>query len=90
MFIVELHTNQKSFMAYNLTYRRFTKRLCGMSNLSYASIGLRLINLHTLEYRRLQHDLIYVYKILFGRVTVDHSKMFTVTHYVTRTHQEMR
>ena len=45
-------------------------------------------SLHTLEYRRLQHDLIYMYKILFGRVTVEHSKMFTVTHDVkTRGHQ---
>jgi len=45
--------------------RRFTKRLCGMSYLSYAS-RLKALSLHTLEYRRLQHDLIYVYKILFG------------------------
>ena len=67
--------------------RRFTKRLCGMSNLSYAT-RLKALSLHPLEYRRLQHDLIYVYKILFGSVTVDPSKMFTVTHYVkTRGHQ---
>ena len=45
-------------------------------------IIFKALSLHTLEYRRLQHDLIYVYKILFGRVTAEHSKMFTVTHDV--------
>jgi len=36
--------------------RRFTKRLCGMSNLSYTS-RLKALSLNTLEHRRLQHDL---------------------------------
>ena len=67
--------------------RRFTKRLCGMSNLSYGN-RLKALNLHTLEYRRLQHDLIYVYKILFGIGSLWTTLKCSVTHYVkTRGHQ---
>ena len=40
--------------------RRFTKRLRGYRNISYAE-RLRLLNLDTLEARRLKFDLIYCY-----------------------------
>ena len=43
--------------------RRFTKRLRGYRNISYAE-RLRLLNLDTLEARRLKFDLIYCYKIV--------------------------
>ena len=45
--------------------RRFTKRLPGMSNISY-HVRLNLLKLESLEIRRLRSDLILVYKILFG------------------------
>jgi ribonucleases P/MRP protein subunit RPP40 len=52
--------------------RQFTKRLKGMRNLSY---GMRLekLNLETLELRRLKFDLIFVYKIMHGLVSVDNN-----------------
>ena len=60
-----------------------------MSNLSYAS-RLKALSLHSWNidgYSDIIGLHVY-YKILFGRVTVDHSKMFTVTHHVkTREHQ---
>jgi len=52
--------------------RKFTKRLLGCSKLSYADILARL-KLESLEVRRLRHDLILTYKILFGlKVTFSH------------------
>ena len=48
-----------------LVQRKFTKRLLGCSKLSYADRLARL-KLESLEVRRLQHDLILTYKILFG------------------------
>ena len=54
-------------------------------------VGLKALSLHALEYRRrLQRDLIYVYKILFRKVTVNHSKMFTVTHHVKTKGQQWK
>ena len=43
----------------------FTKRLRGMSDLSYSD-RLAALNLPSLELRRLQNDVIWCYKILFG------------------------
>jgi len=47
--------------------RNFTKRLRGLSNLSYSD-RLSTLNLPSLELRRLRIDLIWCYKILFGVV----------------------
>ena len=49
--------------------RKFTKRLLGFKSLDYKTRLLRL-GLDSLEMRRLQQDLIYTYKILFGHVNV--------------------
>ena len=54
---------------------RFTKRLRGYRNISYAE-RLRLLNLDTLEARRLKFDLIYCYKIVFGLVHVSCDNLF--------------
>ena len=45
--------------------RKFTKRLPGCSHLSYPDRLVRL-NLDSLVVRRLRHDLILTYKIVFG------------------------
>ena len=45
--------------------RRFTKRLRGLSNVRYTE-RLSRLGLPTLELRRLQLDLIFRYKIVFG------------------------
>lgn len=67
--------------------RRFTKRLSGMSNMSYNN-RLSALGLDTLELRRLQHDLLYTYKILFGLLKTDCDAMFTLrSNSVTRGHQ---
>ena len=55
--------------------RTFTKRIRSMRNLSYAE-RLSALALESLETRRLRLDLIYLYKILFGRVDVEWSNMF--------------
>ena len=55
--------------------RKFTKRLLGFKSLDYKTRLLRL-GLDSLEMRRLQQDLIYTYKILFGHVNVDANDFF--------------
>ena len=47
--------------------RRFTKRLRGLSTLTYK--GRQVLGLQSSEFRRLQLDLIYTYKISLGRLT---------------------
>ena len=62
--------------------RKFTKRLLGCSKLSYANRLARL-KLESLEVRRLRHDLILTYKILFGLTDMNQSDFFT---FADRTH----
>ena len=47
--------------------RRYTKRLCGLSNISYSE-RLRRLQLCSLEQRRLHFDLLMCYRIIFGLV----------------------
>jgi len=49
--------------------RRFTRRLKGMNSLSYGQ-RLNKLKLETLELRRLKFDLLFVFKILNGLVSV--------------------
>jgi len=57
--------------------RKFTKRLLGCSKLSYADRLARL-KLESLEVRRLRHDLILTYKILFGLTDMNQSDFFHI------------
>ena len=54
--------------------RTFTKRIRGMRGLSYADRFSALV-LESLETRRLRLDLIYLYKILFGKVPLRKNPM---------------
>ena len=56
--------------------RRFTKRLRGLKDLSYTERLLRL-NIPILELRRLQLDLIFCYKIVFGQICTNFDDFFT-------------
>ena len=60
--------------------RRFTKRLRGLSTLTYKD-RLCALGLQSLEARRLQFDLIHTYKILTGRIDVNIATFFTVQSY---------
>ena len=62
--------------------RHFTKRLPGLSHLNYTN-RLKSLGLETLELRRLHHDLIYTYKMLFGKTNMDCANMFSVSRYTT-------
>jgi len=55
--------------------RRFTKRLRGLRNVVYTDRPSRL-GLPTLELRRLQLDLIFCYKIVFGLTWLTSSDYF--------------
>ena len=52
--------------------KRFTKRLVGLSEISY-NRKLEMLNIESLEERRLRSDLIMCYKILMGFVYLDRS-----------------
>ena len=67
--------------------RRFTKRIFGMSGLSYSQ-RLQRIGMETLESRRLKTDLIMMFKILNNLVEVDFCEFFSIsTNTNTRGHR---
>ena len=73
--------------ALECVQRRFTKRLRGMDNLSYAD-RLAKLELFTLELRRLHIDLVMCYKIVFGLVELQFSDFFSLSpSEATRGHQ---
>ena len=55
--------------------RKCTKRFGGMTNLDYKE-RLDLLDAEILELRRLQIDLVTVYKILFGLIDIDFNDYF--------------
>jgi len=61
--------------------RRFTKRLGGLSTLTYKG-RLRALGLQSLEAKRLQFDLIRTYKILTGKIDVNIAS-FSFSHFHT-------
>jgi len=63
---------------------RFTKRLVGLSKISY-NRRLEMLNIESLEERRLRSDLIMCYKILRGFVNLDRSMFFFVLAESSRT-----
>jgi len=65
--------------------RKFTKRLPGYSDLSYAERRAKL-NLQTLELRRLHYDLVMCYKIVFSIVKLQFSDFFVFSSLSTRGH----
>jgi len=75
----------RDVMLIEQVQRRFTKRLRGFRNISYAE-RLKLLNLDTLEARRLKFDLIYCYKIIFGLVPVNSDEFFELATSRTRGH----
>jgi len=56
--------------------RKFTKRISGMSGLTYYT-RLRLLGLESIEATRLRTDVLLVYRILFGRVHLNSNEFFT-------------
>jgi len=61
--------------------RRFTKRLRGLEELSYADRLLLLGEVETLELRRLKIDLIMIYKIINGLIALDFAQFFGLNNY---------
>ena len=65
--------------------RRYTKRLTGLSKLSY-SHRLKILNLETLELRRIHLDLCFLYKLIHGLVRCTFSQFFEFKASKTRGH----
>jgi len=66
--------------------KRFTKRLFSISHLGCLD-RLKAIGLESLELRRLHHDLLCTYKVLFGKLEMDHDGMFLIrSQSTTRGH----
>jgi len=65
--------------------RKFTKHLRGFSQLTYQD-RLKRLSLPTLEQRRLLHDLILCYKIVFGLINVQCDEFFAFSILSTRGH----
>ena len=60
----------KDITAIETVQRRFTKRLPGMSGLTYHQRLVKL-GLESLELRRTRVDLVFAYKIIFGLADVN-------------------
>ena len=59
-----------------------------MKHLSYAN-RLMSLGLNTLEHRRLKYDLLHTYKILFNKLSIDHTKMLCVRlNSIDKGHQQ--
>ena len=71
--------------------RNFTKKICFRSSIPFSSYKDRLkkLSLHSLEYRRLQNDLIMVYKIIHRLVDLPFESLFSfyISPYDTRSHR---
>ena len=67
--------------------RRFTKRLPGLEHMRYHE-RLEYLGLESLEMRRLRHDLIFTYKVVFGLVNDTCSELFEISSssFTTRGH----
>jgi len=61
--------------------RRFTKQLHFLNSMSYSQ-RLISLDLESLEVRRLRQDLLLRYKIVFGLINIDSSKIFTLRHNI--------
>ena len=61
--------------------RRFTKRLCQKNNIKFNSYTerLQLLNLETLESRRLQRDVILMFKIYHNLIDVNFQEFFSAS-----------
>ena len=58
--------------------RRFTKKLPGLYDESYLN-RLRTLRLERLDVRRLRFDILFVYKMLFGLVSLDFGMFFNLS-----------
>ena len=72
----------KDIIALEGVQRRFTKRLPGMKSLSYLQ-RLTKLDLDSLELRRIQADLIFTYKLIFGLTDINPSEFFTGSLYLS-------
>ena len=70
-------TLKKDVICIEAVPRKFTKRIPGMSGLSYHS-RLKALNLECLELRRLLADLLLTYKILFHLLCLNSEAFFTL------------
>ena len=66
---------KKDILLVESVQRKFTKRIPGMSGLTYFS-RLKRLNLESLEVRRLRADLVTTYKIIFGLLRVSSEDFF--------------
>jgi len=67
--------------------RRFTKRLPGFNTICYRD-RLQRLSIPSLELRRLQADLVWCYKIVFGMVNLNFNEFFEWSpHHGTRSHK---
>ena len=76
---------EKEISQIEKVQRRFTKRLRGLRNVAYTE-RLNRLGLPTLELRRIQLDLIFCYKIVFGLTSLTSSYYFQFSSNSTRGH----
>ena len=70
---------KKDICAIESVQRSFTRNICIRCNIPFKSYSDRLykLNIKSLEYRRVEFDLILMYKICYGLVDIAFSDMFS-------------
>ena len=63
------HVIRKDIKLVESVQKRFTKRLPNMCHVDYGE-RLKILGLEALELRRLQFDLVSVYRILFSKLKI--------------------
>ena len=61
-------------------WKHFSKKICFCCNISSTSYShcLSMLNRKSLEYRRVEFDLMFMYKIIHGYVNLNFSDFFSV------------
>jgi len=77
---------KKDIIKLEAVQRRFTKKLKGLTTLTYAERLVKL-NADTLELRRLKQDILTMYKAFNGLLVLNISEFFELNHVYTRGHK---
>jgi hypothetical protein len=77
---------KKDIFKLEAVQRRFTKKLQGLSRLTYAE-RLVILNANTLELRRLKQDILTMYKVFNGLLVLNISEFFELSRVHTRGHK---
>ena len=69
---------KKDIIKIESVQKQFTRRICKRCNLRFSSYSnqLYMLNLKSLEYRRLEFDIVFLYKMYYNMIDLDFNDYF--------------